>query len=63
MRSGASSNTHCLKDTPVPRRRIGEDKDVGVDHLERAQEFNENVVLLLVSESLDGMAYVKLGAK
>lgn len=50
-----SSDTLCLEDIPVWRRRMAEDEVVEVDHHVKARDVKEDVVLLLAWESLDVM--------
>lgn len=48
VRTRASSNTHRLEDIPVLRRRIGEDKEAGLDYIMQARDVNDGVALPLV---------------
>lgn len=60
---GAWSDTRCLKNVPVPRRRIGENEDVKVEHLVRARDIKEGADFPLVWENPDLMEYIKLEAE
>lgn len=62
-RTGASSDTRCLKDISVPGLRVVEHKEVEVAHLVRARDLKEGAVLPLVWGKPDVMVYVKLGAQ
>lgn len=62
-RTRASSNTRCLKDILVWRRRSDNIEDVEVKHTVRSRHVKENVVLQLVWENQDAVAYVKFRSR
>lgn len=58
--TGTSSDTRLLKNMSFLQCRIGEDNEVQLVQLVRAQNFKSSVVLPLVWEKPDVIAYVKL---
>lgn len=62
-RVGASSDLSRLDELAVPRRREGEDKEVTVTRLVLARDVKGDVVLPLVWDNPDAMAYVRSDQK
>lgn len=62
-RTKVSSDTRCMKNIPVPRRRVVEAEEVELEHLLRAQDANKGVVPSHVREDPEVTACVKLWAK
>lgn len=62
-RLGIPGETSRQEDIPVPRRQSGGDEKVGVDRIVRAADVKDGVVLSLLWENPDAMAYVRLGSK
>lgn len=56
-------DTRCFEDFPVLPRQLEEEKEVEVKYLVKARDVTKGVVLPLVWENLDVMAYVNSGAK
>lgn len=60
---GTSSDLSRIDDISVPRHREGEEEEVTVNQIVRARNVKGGVVLPLVWDNLDVMAYVRLGQK